>query len=213
MADGAKAGPGAGRGKTWLWMILALVVVGGFLAWLGMASEPTAVPVVEEEDDQPGEVMDGDVQLVDRETLADDKSAYEGQRVRVQGVEASSELGPRIFWGELGDQANQVPILVRLDSTAAEGWQMRQGSSYDLTGTIQRMSDSIAAEWGEQGEFRGEGEEMQATFTDYFIQTSRIRPARGDGSGSGAGSAGGDAGATEGGEGGEGDAAASGDDG
>lgn len=178
MADAAKAGPGAGRGKTWMWMLLALVVVGGFLAWLGMASEPTAVPVAEDDEEQVDEadVEDGDVQLVDRETLADNKAAYEGQRIRVRGVEASAELGPRIFWGELGDQANQVPILVRLDSAAAEGWQLEQGAVYNLTGTMQRMTDSVAAEWGEQGEFRGEGEEMQATFTDYYIQTSRIRP-------------------------------------
>ncbi len=177
MANGARTEPAA-RSRTWLWMILALVVVGGFLAWLGMASEPTAVPVAEDDEEQVDEAdtEDADVQLVDRETLADDKAAYEGQRIRVRGVEASASLGPRIFWGELGDQANQVPILVRLDSAAAQGWQLEQGAAYNLTGTMQRMTDSVAAEWGEQGEFSGEGEEMQATFTDYFIQTSRIRP-------------------------------------
>lgn len=186
MADEAKSGPTSGGSKTWLWMILSLVVVGGFLVWLGMASEPTAVPVVAEDDETTEDVVDGDVPLVEKDSLADNKAAYEGRIVRVEDIEATTELGPAIFWGELGDQANQVPILVRLDSAAAEGWQLRTGTSYNVTGQVSRMSDSAAAAWGEQGEFRGEGEEMQATFTDYFIQASRIRPARGESSRGGA---------------------------
>lgn len=185
MADEAKTGPTSGRSKTLLWMILSLVVVGGFLVWLGMASEPTAVPVVAEDEETAEDVADRDVPLVEKDSLADNKAAYEGRIVRVEDIEATTELGPAIFWGELGDQANQVPILVRLDSAAAEGWELRTGTSYNVTGQVSRMTDSVAAEWGEQGEFRGEGEEMQATFTDYFIQASRIRPARGESSSDG----------------------------
>lgn len=192
MADEAKVGPAgepertgpAGRSRTWLWMILSLAVVGGFLAWLGMASEPTTVAVVEENGESPdGEGGEDGVPTVLKDTLAADKAAYAGQRIQVPEVEATSQLGPRIFWGELGDPANQVPILVRLDSAAAEGFEMRSGAFYTLTGEVRRMSDSLATVWGEQGEFTGEGEQMQATFTDYFIQTSRIRPSRGTSSG------------------------------
>ena len=185
MADGAKTESTSRRSMTWVWMVLALVVVGGFLVWLGMASEPTAVPVAEgEETVEAG--PDANIPLVAKDTLAADKAAYEGQIIRVQEVEATTELGAAIFWGELGDQANQVPILVRLDSAAAEGWQMQQGGRYNLTGRVSRMTDSVAAARGEQGEFRSEGEEMQATFTDYFIQASRIRPTRSGSSGGGA---------------------------
>lgn len=180
MADEARAS--GGRSLTWLWMILALVVVGGFLTWLGMEAEPSAVAVVEEgEGEEEGMPLDSGVVAVPKDTLAANKARYTGQRVQVAQLEATSQLGPTIFWAELGDRANQVPILVRLDSAAAEGWQLQQGASYTVVGEIRRMSDSLATVWGEQGEFAGEGEQMQASFTDYFIQASRIRQSRGGG--------------------------------
>ena len=183
MADDAKA---RGRSLTWLWMVVAVVAMGGFLVWLGAASEPSAVAVVEEdggeEDDAAGAGEAGVVEVV-KDTLAANKARYEGQRVRVAQVEATGALGDRVFWGELGDRANQVPILVRLDSAAAVGFQVQSGALYTLTGQVTRMSDSIATAWGEQGEFAGEGEQLQAAFADYYIQVSRIRPSRGGSSG------------------------------
>ena len=188
MADDTRGG----RSRTWLWMILSLAVVGGFLVWLGAASEPTQVAVTEEAEDAAETVGVGEsgATLVPKDTLAADKSAYEGQTIQVAQVEATTQLGDAIFWGELGDRATQVPILVRLDSTAAEGWTLEPGGLYTITGDVQRMSDSLATMWGEQGEFAGEGEQMQATFTDYFIQASRIRPSRGPASGAENGGAG-----------------------
>ena len=186
-----------GRSLTWLWMILSLVVVGGFLVWLGAASEPTDVTVAEVDEGEDAGPVDLDVPLVSKDSLAASKATYEGERIRIEAVEATGQLGPAIFWGELGDRTNQIPILVRLDSAVAEGWQMQQGTRYDLTGWVQPMTDSVAAVWGEQGEFTGEGEQTQATFTDYFIQASRIRPSRGSASGeseSGAGAAAGNGG-------------------
>src|SRR5680860_768184 len=108
-----------GGSRTWLWMILSLVVVGGFLVWLGVASEPTAVPVFEDvEEETEYELAEGTV-AVHKDSLAENKAAYLDQQIRVSDVEASSPLGPGIFWGELGDRTNQVPMLVRLDSAAA----------------------------------------------------------------------------------------------
>ena len=180
------------RSRTWLWMLLSLVVVGAFLTWLAVASEPTSVTVIEGDDDEGDEAvpLDSGVVAISRDSLAGSKPAFEGQRVQVTGVEASSPLGPRIFWGELGSATNQVPLLVRLDSGAAEGWTLQQGARYTLTGQILRMSDSVAMAWGELGEFTDEGAQSQAVFTDYFIQTSMIRRTRGD---AGAGTAGGGA--------------------
>lgn len=197
MADEAKTGDPvetkqrtSGPSLTWLWMILALVVVGAFLVWLGVESEPTSVVVVEADST---EAVEPGVTVVVKDTLAADKSAFEGQRIQVAEVEATGGLGPGIFWGELGDRSQQVPILIRLDSAAAEGWMIQSGALYTLTGTVNRMSDSLATAWNEAGEFRGEGEAMQAAFADYYIQTSRIRQSRAGASGGGEGGAGGTA--------------------
>ncbi|MFP4623915.1 MAG: hypothetical protein ACLFRX_07045 [Gemmatimonadota bacterium] len=181
MAEEKAGGPerqSSGRSYTWLWMILALAVMGGYFYWMGATSEPSSLAVVEDTTAEEEEEPDGAV-VVDKDSLAANKAVYQGQLVRVDRVQATASLGPAIFWGELGTQANQMPILVRLDSTAAEGWEMRQGARYTVTGEVLRMSDSLATVWGEQDEFTGEGEQMQAAFTDYFIQASRIRPSRG----------------------------------
>lgn len=170
----------AGRPMTLLWMVLALLVVGGFLTWLGLASEPTTVVVMEDEDDDNDVTMaDGDVAVVDRDILAGDRSQYEGQRIRVQGVESTGRLGPAIFWGELGDMERQAPVLVRLDAAAAGGVEIRSGTPYTITGTVHRVTDELVEEWGAAGEFTGEGEQLQATFADYYIQASDVRPTGG----------------------------------
>ncbi len=189
MADEAK---GSGRSLTWLWMVLALVSVGGFLAWIGMASEPTSVTVVEADTTAEGGEFEDEagVVVVQKDTLAADKGRFAGQRIRVAQVEATGSLGDAIFWGELGDRANQVPILVRVDSAAASGFQVQTGGLYTLTGEVQRMTDSLATVWSEAGEFAGEGEQAQAAFADYFIQVSNIRPSRAPRSGSGGGGTG-----------------------
>ncbi|MFW6206010.1 MAG: hypothetical protein ACOC5I_02105 [Gemmatimonadota bacterium] len=161
---------------SWLWMILAVVVMVGFLTWLGMESEPTSVAVVEEE--EPEEDMLG-ITVVSKDTVATrGKAPFEGQRIQIRDVPATGALGDAIFWGELGDPANQVPLLVRLDSIAGEDFELQLDTSYTVTGALYPMSDSLAGAWLEAGELEGEGEQMQAAFADYYLQADRIRPVR-----------------------------------
>ncbi len=187
MADeSGKAGASGGQKKSsagslsWLWMLLAIISVGGFLTWLGLEAEPTSVPVVEEED--PTIMDDPSIPVVPKDTLAANKADYVAQEIRVHNVAATGTLGPKIFWGELGDPTNQVPILIRLDSAAAAGdsisgpFSPQMGAFYSVRGRVFPMNDSLAIDWGEDGEFAGEGEQTQAMFTDYYIQTSDIRP-------------------------------------
>jgi hypothetical protein len=95
------------------------------------------------------------------------------QVVRVRGVAATGRLGERIFWGELGDMARQRPVLVRMDEEAAI--EIEPGRAYTITGQVLRVTDDQVEEWGEAGEFAGEGEQMQATFADYYIQARSVR--------------------------------------
>ncbi len=175
MAEKAK---GPGGSLTWVWMILALVVVGGFLAWLGTTSEPTSVPVVEADSAAAGEGGGVAFTEVPKDSLRTNKARYLGQTIRVAAVQITGSLGPNIYWGELGSQSSQVPILVRLDSTAAAATQVQPGASYTMTGTMEAMSDSVSGAWAEQGEFTGEGERVQADFADYYLQVSNIQPSR-----------------------------------
>jgi hypothetical protein len=175
MADRGRAP--AGRPMTWIWMVLALVVVGGFLTWLGVASEPTTVVVFDDNEQNGGDPADPTTAaVVNRDTLAGNPGRFAGQRVRVEGVASTGRLGPGIFWGELGDMERQVPILIRLDPGLAETFELQQGVAYTITGQVQQVSEELVDGWAEQGEFTGEGEQLQATFADYYIQATAIRP-------------------------------------
>lgn len=194
MADEAQT-PKRGS-LTWLWMVLALVLVAGFLVWLGVASEPSSVAVVEEGDSASAEAAGGmTFTEVAKDTLAAGKARFEGERVRVAGVQVTGKLGPSVFWGELGDRSNQVPILVRMDSAlTSAGLQVEQGAAYTITGLVQRMTDSVTTAWGEEGVFADEGSQMQATFADYYIRASNVRPSQGGSAGSTGGETSGGAG-------------------
>lgn len=177
MADEPKAGGTSGqtsRSFAWLWMVLAIITVGAFLAWLGLESEPTSVSVVEA--DTTAEMVEPGVTLVSKDTLAADKSRFDGREIQVANVAATGVLGPRIFWGELGDPSNQVPILIRMDSATAASFTPQVGGYYTIVGIPFPMSDSLATAWLDAGELAGEGERLQAAFADYYIQARRVRP-------------------------------------
>jgi hypothetical protein len=180
MADQGRAP--AGRPMTLVWMVLALVVVGGFLTWLSIASEPTTVVVVEDydEDERNGDVVGG-LAVVERDTLAVAIEQYVDQQVRVRAVPATGRLGPTIFWGELGDMARQRPVLVRMDGPLPGGAEVQTGVEYTITGQVLQVTEELVNTWAEAGEFAGEGEQMQAAFADYYIQASAVRPTRGAG--------------------------------
>jgi hypothetical protein len=179
MADLGRAP--AGRPMTLLWMVLALVVVGGFLTWLGVASEPTTVVVVENEDDDDvgNGGATGTARLVERDALAENVAGFAGQEIQVRNVTATGSLGPGIFWGELGDLENQIPILVRMEPELAGAVRVDDGVNYTIVGVVQRVTEELVNTWAAQGEFAGEGEQFQATFADYHIQASAVRPTRG----------------------------------
>jgi hypothetical protein len=155
-------------------MLLALVSVGGFLTWLGLEAEPTSVTVVETEEDA---MMDPpSIPVVSKDSLAGNKTDFVAQDIRVHNVAITGTLGPRIYWGELGDRNTQVPILLRLDSTSAAGFTPATGTVYSVRGRTYPMNDSIANAWGDDGEFSSEGNQMQAMFTDYYMELTDIRP-------------------------------------
>lgn len=173
MADDQQSKTGMGA-YTWLWMILALVTVAGFLTWLGMTAEPTSVTVVEEEDET---AMDPpSVPVVHKDTLGENEGRFVARDIRVHNVTTTGTLGDVIHWGELGTRTTQVPILLRLDSAAAAGFEPESGTAYSVRGRVFPMTDSLANRWGEQGDFFGEGEQTQAAFTDFYMQVSDIRP-------------------------------------
>lgn len=91
-------------------MILAFLIVGGFLYWLSITAEGTEVQIVEEE---PEEEVIPTSAIVAASDFFASPTNYEGDTIEVTGARVASRLGPKAFW--VGPDDN--PYLVKIDET------------------------------------------------------------------------------------------------
>jgi hypothetical protein len=157
-------------------MILAFVVIGFFLFWLQRQAEieRATARVVEDTgmalpDDDPYAGATS-VAAADLVTGAG-AEAYVGQVVRVEPTEVASALGRQGFWLDVP----QSPFLVSYSpELLADGVVAAPGSRVTVAGTVFAMTDSVAASWLEAGRI-GEGDQLAASFSSYFIEAERIQ--------------------------------------
>lgn len=174
-----------GRGLAWLWMLLSLIMIAGFMTWLAMESKPTEVTV---QTNDEGTAGDAGVPVIPLDTFSLHPEQYLGQQVRLRGVQAQSNLGKEAYWL---DMPSKVPFLLKADSAlVAGGFTMETGTRYDVQGRVLAMDDSVLSAWTTSGALQGEGDRMQAEFATTFIEASVVQPARGQGGVPGAGQAG-----------------------
>lgn len=174
----------SGRGVAWLWMILALIMMAGFLTWLGVESKPTEVTVqTNDEGITPAEAA---APLIPLDTFSLHPEQYLGQTIRLPAVQAQSSLGKEAYWL---DMPSQVPFLLKADSAlvASGSFTMETGTSYYVMGRVLAMDDSVLSAWEASGAIQGEGERMQAEFATDFIEASIVRPVNGQSGTPGAG--------------------------
>ncbi len=164
-------------------MILAFLVVGGFLYWLNVTAQPTEVAIVE----QPGEAGPGATAILDSEAFLSGPATYLDQTVEVTGARVSSRLGSQAFWMGPDDR----PFLVKMGpEVLAAGTEVRVESLVTILGSVHMMTDSVLAAWEANGAFASEGDKIVAEFAvgSPFLEASSIvaSPAGGgEGSGSG----------------------------
>lgn len=139
-------------------MILAFLVVIGFLYWLNVTAEPAQVPIVEEVEDRAGS---GASAILDVSDFLGDPGQYEGQLIEVTGAQVSSPLGPQAFW--IGP--DDAPFLVKMGSDlVAAGTEVLVAQRLTLVGNVMIMSDSTHAAWDAGGAFPSEGDKVVAEF-------------------------------------------------
>jgi hypothetical protein len=158
-------------------MILAFVVIGGFLFWLnGQAAEEREMRLVEETE-APEEEPTG-IQTLTPADIQSDATPYEGQEVRLQGATVASLLGTQGFWLET---PSGNPFLVSLaPEVMASGTSVEPGASATVQGVVVTMSDSILTAWTEAGTI-GEGDRIIAEFATHFIEATDVRSSGGGG--------------------------------
>ncbi len=166
-------------------MILAFLLVGGFVYWLSIAAEPTQVAIAEGST-EPGA---GSATTVNSEVFLAGPAQYMGQPVLVTAARISSRLGPQAFWIGPDDR----PFLVKMGpELLATDPQVLVEQIVDLTGTVHMMTDSILAAWEAAGAFPGGGDKIVAEFAvgSPILEASALAVHRA-GAGDGAGASGG----------------------
>ncbi|HEX7050703.1 MAG TPA: hypothetical protein VF188_10910 [Longimicrobiales bacterium] len=158
----------AGR-MNWLWITIAVVVVGGFLVWLGVNGTGSSAPTAEES--SGGEMTDkaaaATITLAD---LAAGAATYVGQVVRLDSIEVTSLMGSQSFWTLLPDR---TPYLVKLGPALVQsGTTVQRGDRVTVSGRVVEMTDSVIAAWEQQGAIQDEGQRAQAEFATTFIEAT-----------------------------------------
>jgi hypothetical protein len=163
-------------------MILAFLVVIGFLYWLNVTAEPTEVTIVEEEDPRSS----GASAILDIADFLTDAATYEGQVVEVTNARVASRLGPQAFW--IGP--DDAPFLVKIGPELVEaGTEVLVAQVLMLTGVVWTMSDSAHAAWDAAGAFPTEGDRIVAEFAigSPFLEVSAVESPGGAAGGGGDG--------------------------
>ena len=176
---------GAASTTSLILATVAVVAIGGLIYWLNVTAEPTQVELTPE--DTASEEPVSDVPIVALEDLRAEIAEYENIEFEMRGQTVNSLLGDQGFW--IGPQDN--PFLVMMDSAMASSTDaVEPNDTLNVRGTLRTMADSILDRWEEEGVISGQGERAVASFAEYFMNASQVRPAAGGGQGGASGSGG-----------------------
>jgi hypothetical protein len=138
-------------------MILAFLVVVGFLYWLNVTAEPTEVAIVEEEDPRESSAS----AILSVADFLTDAGQYQDQVVEVTNARVASRLGPQAFW--IGP--DDAPFLVKMGVDLVDaGTEITPEDMVTLVGTVHTMTDSTHAAWDVLGAFPEDGDRIVAEF-------------------------------------------------
>jgi hypothetical protein len=167
-------------------MILAFVVVGGFLYWLNITAQPAEVAM----DEGPEEAESGAAVSMTLEDFQMDPASYDGQEVEITNARVASRLGAQAFWVGPDAQAFLVKMAQEL---VEEGMEVMLESQVTLVGTVGILDAATLAVWDSLGAFANEGDRIVAEYAvgSPFLEATSVEvPAPGGGEGPG-GTAGG----------------------
>lgn len=171
---------GSRRGATNLGtplMIVAFVVIGGFMWWLGrQAAAERAIQQAQEEAAAAEDTVTT-VQTVPVGDIEVDASPYVGQEIRIAGTDVASLLGEQGFWLET---PGGNPFLVsKGPEVQAAGVDVTPGSAVTAVGTIREMNDSVLTAWVESGGI-AEGDRIVAEFATHYLEADDVLVSGGD---------------------------------
>lgn len=165
---------GSRRGATNLGtplMIVAFVVIGGFLWWLGQQAAAERAMQAAQEEAAAAEDTVPTVQTVPVGDIEVDATPYVGQEIRIAGTNVASLLGDQGFWLET---PGGNPFLVSMGpEVQAAGVNVTAGSRVTAVGTIHEMNDSVLTAWVDGGSI-AEGDRIVAEFATHYLEADDV---------------------------------------
>ena len=172
MADKASRRGAANLGMPL--MILAFLIMGGFLYWLFLQAQDQKAEEAVKMQEAAAEKANTypDATQVAGVDLQKDPSPLVGPLVKIEPLPVASPLGTQGFWLTL---PNKNPFLVSLDdSLKADSVSVSSGQMVTVVGYIKAMSDSAVNSWLSSGSI-GEGDKLAAEFATHFIQAVHVQ--------------------------------------
>jgi len=157
-----------------LWMVLAVVAMGGFMAWLAVNSpEPQAVAVVDEGMKAAGSGEFTPGQQVALDDIAAGPEAFVGREITLADVSVSSLLGETAFWVV---SSKNIPFLIKLgDTLVAEGIKVHDGQVVTVVGPVRAMSAAVLDEWQRTGVLRSESDRQVAEYATAYLEATELK--------------------------------------
>jgi cbb3-type cytochrome oxidase subunit 3 len=153
-------------------MILAFLVIIGFMYWLNVqAAADKASRVIEEmPEEEVVEEMAG-IPLADVTAIGTDPATFEGEVVSGVGYSVASLFGTAGFWVET---ASGNPFLVVYgDELGASGVSVAQGDVVSVSGALVAMQMSLLDEWLAAGGIT-ENDKIIGEFATHFIAADQV---------------------------------------
>lgn len=152
-------------------MILAFVVIGGFMYWLtGQTAAERALKIVEDtvavDDTDPGvtQVALGDLEV--------DPQPYLGTEVRVAGFGVASMLGTQGFW--LATPSGNPFLVSMSEGVLVEGMTLSPGDTVTVVGRVSQMNDSTLNVWTGAATIN-DNDRIVAEFATFFMEAATVR--------------------------------------
>ncbi len=147
-------------------MILAALSIAGFVWWLSVFTEPTQFAIAQEETEEVDESP-----LLELATFQQIFHDMDGQRVRLEGIEVATMIGPQAFLTSLPDG---TPLVVRIMPGGANA-PIVGGDMLDVSGTVRAMSDAVLDAWEAEGVITDPTAREIAGFGSHFYEADRLR--------------------------------------
>jgi len=154
-------------------MILAFIVILGFMYWLNVQAQADKASRVIEEETPVEETSTGlaGIDLGEVVAIGSDPEAFVGETIRGVGYEVVSLLGTEGFW--VNTAAGNPFLVAWSEEMRAAGVTVAQGDLVDVVGEMLRMEISYLDEWEAEGGITA-NDRIIAEFATHFVMAESV---------------------------------------